>query len=120
MKKKPQVHFWVEPVEINAAKGLPSVYAVNCCRAWDVPANGVFMLCTSEEVKKVWNGNNYNYGCAGALIAKLEAREEALVSWYGRQARHHLDQFDLTPRERQKLAIARAAQHERGNASSDF
>lgn len=95
MKPKPQIHLWVEPVEINAAAGHESIYAVNACRAWDVPANGVFMLFFGHEFVG-WNRSTV----AELLKRKLEARERALVNWYGRSYRHHLDQFELTPAER--------------------
>jgi hypothetical protein len=124
MKGKPQIHFWKE--RVGALENGPpgpgyigtTIYAVSACRDWDLPANGVFMLFMHDEChdghgrdasgkyfyippKKDWRR---------LLTEKLEAREKALVNWYGRSAKHHLADFALTPSERQALTRQRESQ----------
>ena len=109
MKQKPQVHFWTEIVARRDAElGGQNIIALNCCRAWDMPANGCFLLFMDKELIS-WDQRTQ---AREKLVEKLEARERALVNWYGRQAKHHLDQFSLTPAERRAAAGARTAQHE--------
>ena len=116
MKNKPQVHFWRETVCAHDAEFGTAIIAIHCCRAWDDPANGVFMLFFGSEIAS-WSGRER---CRALVLEKLERRETALMNWYGRGYRKHLDQFELTPRERQDAARRRAAQHESGNAGADF
>lgn len=123
MKGKPQIHFWIERVGIleNGPPGPgyvgTTVYALNCCRSWDVPANGVFMLFMHEELFGFHKYGEISYPVKhqrprDLVAAKLEARERALVDFYGRSAKHHLDQIELTPKERRARAAARAAAEE--------
>lgn len=117
MKAKPQVHFWHERIGW-LEEGEPgtknyrgtAVYAVSACRAWDVPANGVFMIFLHQECRGAHTEKGYRAPTVDyrrLLIEKLEARERALVNYYGREARHHLDQFELTPAERRTSITAR-------------
>ena len=107
MKGKPQVHFWTEMIERNPGSGVPNVLAINVCRAWDVPANGVFMIFTSDEML-AWDSRQR---CRDLVLKKLEARERALVNYYGRTAKHHLADITLLPSERRERNAAHAPEH---------
>ena len=108
MKDKPKIHFWMEPVEINAAKDLPSVYVINACRAWEEPAMGVFMIFRSDECA----GWIKRHACQDLVAKKLEAREQALINYYGRSFKKYLDQIELTPAEKRSRANVRPAAEE--------
>lgn len=123
MKNKPQAHFWIEKIGVlehgkpgNKGYQGTTVYALNVCRSWDVPANGVFMIFMHHElfVLRGTKPNQWiarNEVCYEKVMRKLEARERALVAWYGRTAKHHLDQIELTPAERREHN-ASPAQHQ--------
>lgn len=111
MKAKPQIHFWTEVIERHSIHTrIPNVLALNACRAWMFPANGVFMIFTSDELLS-WDSRRH---CRELVAKKLEARERALLDYYGRHFRHHLDQIEFTPAERRARtdAAARAREHE--------
>lgn len=126
MKNKPQVHYWLERIG-TLERGKPgnkdyrgtTVYALNACRAWDTPANGVFLIFMWEELRIVRRNPNTghewfetNQECYAKVLRKLEGRERALIDWYGRDAKHHLNQFELTPAERRASNAARESQHQ--------
>ena len=119
MKGKPQPHFWIEKIGYldNGPPGPgyigTTVYALNVCRAWDLPANGVFLIFRHDELYSVrtnphsgYKWTEKNQHCYDLALKKLEAREKALVDWYGRQAKHHLADTELLPSERRARTAA--------------
>lgn len=81
MKNLPKIRYWWETIDGQAL-------AVNACRGYAEPSNGVFML-VAKPAKGYFTVRERDE-LQAELDRRIKARERQLHAWYGRHWRHHL------------------------------
>lgn len=87
--QQPKVHFWIERIDRH-------MVAVHACRAWDTPANGIFVLFHADKLvgTREWPGKR---ACYEAAENRLIQREAEIYNECGRNYRYGLADMDVWP-----------------------